>query len=61
MQNDAMLDAYVAAALELHGLVLDDARLAEVQAQFRLLNGMAALFLQQDLAPDVEPAPVYRL
>jgi len=60
--NDQNYDvaAYVAAAAELHGLALNDARRAEVERQFQLLTAMARQFLDIPLPAEVEPAATFR-
>ena len=54
------LSRYVDACLALHGLVLtDDARHAVLE-HFERNAAVAAAFLDLPLAPDDEPAPVFR-
>jgi hypothetical protein len=52
--------AYLDATLTLHGLVLDEDRYQQVEAQFRLLADMARLIERQALEVDVEPANTFR-
>lgn len=59
--DEQTISAYVDAALALHDLVLTPERRAAVIEQFRLLTTMAGQFLDQPLALDDEPAPVFRL
>lgn len=59
--DEEIISAYVDAALGLHDLKLDAERRAAVIEQFRLLTTLAGQFLDQPLAPDDEPAPVFRL
>ena len=55
------LTEYVRAALQLHGLELDDARRAAVTQQFEILAGMADLFLAETYPSEISTAPIYRL
>ena len=52
--------AHVAAAAPAVGLVLDAARQAQVAAAFALVARIAGPALAVPLAPEDEPAPVFR-
>jgi len=52
--------AYALAQAAVHGIVLDEARLAEVIVQLQRIHAMAQSFLHHPLDDAVEPAPVYR-
>ena len=58
--NNEDWSAYVSAAATLHGLALDASRQAEVVAQLQRIHEMASPMLAFTLAPDIEPAPVFR-
>lgn len=61
MPDKNVLDDYLAAALALHGVDVDESRLTQLRQQFHLLNSMAEHFIGLDYAADDEPAAVYRL
>jgi len=52
--------AYVDHMASLHGLVLDTERRTEVIAQMQRIELLARRFLDFELEPHVEPAPVFR-
>ncbi len=52
---------YIDAALQLHGLVLDDASRAEVGNQFGLLKSMMSLIESESLSAEIESANIFRL
>ncbi len=54
------LDAYVRAALALHGYRFDPAQVAAITQQFARVANIAAVFVDFEIAQDVEPAPVFR-
>jgi hypothetical protein len=57
--NPTELEAYVDAALALHGFRLTDATRAEVLKQFTLGATIASGFLALPLGPEDEMAPVF--
>ncbi len=62
MENTGHFDwpAYVDHMASLHGLVLDAERRAEVITQMQRIELLARRFLDFELGPHVEPAPVFR-
>jgi hypothetical protein len=52
--------AYVDAMAALHSLPLDDARRAAVIQQLAAIELLARQFVDFPLAPEIEPAPVFR-
>ena len=52
--------AYVEAALELQGYVLDAAVTAAIARQFERIAAIASTMLDVDLPLDSEPAPLFR-
>lgn len=52
---------YIDAALALHQLTLNEARRAEVEKQFKLLQSMFAIIETEPLPIDVESANTFRL
>jgi hypothetical protein len=62
--RDAMTDqqiaAYVDAACAAHGIVLAADERERVIVQYARLSAIAAPVVDLPLAPDVEPAPVFR-
>ena len=59
--NDSERDAYVHAALALHGYPADAERAARIAAQFALIARNAAPCLAVPLVPSDEPAAILRL
>jgi Protein of unknown function (DUF4089) len=53
-------DAYVRAALALHGYVFDDAVIAQVVAQFERIEGVATILDKSDLPRDEGSAESFR-
>jgi hypothetical protein len=54
------LDAYVRAALQMHGFVFDAAEIAEIVLQFSRIESIATIVLEQPLPFASAPAPVFR-
>ena len=52
-------NAYVDAALALHGYALNPARVVAVAQQFERIASIAATMLDTDLPADSEPAPSF--
>ncbi|MBK4735190.1 AtzG-like protein [Noviherbaspirillum pedocola] len=53
-------EAYVGAALALHGYAADEALRQRVTAQFARIADIAASFLDADLPLDAEPAALFQ-
>jgi hypothetical protein len=58
--DDNPLEAYVRAALALHGYRFDEAQFAEIVAQFSRLEAMAHTVFEWPLPFASEAAPVFR-
>jgi hypothetical protein len=58
--NDNPLEAYVRAALTLHGYRFDEAQIAEIIVQFSRLEAIAQTIMQWPLPFAAEAAPVFR-
>lgn len=54
------IEAYVRAALALHGYALDEARIRDVTAQFARIAVIAGAVLRAPVPPGAEPLPVFR-
>jgi hypothetical protein len=54
------LEAYVRAALTLHGYRLDEETTVAVILQFSRIAGIAGALLQEPIPPMTEPLPVFR-
>lgn len=61
MADEKVLDNYLAAAMALHGVEVDEQRLTQLRQQFYLLDSLAGHFIRLDYAINEEPAAVYRL
>jgi len=59
--TNSSLTQYVDAALALHGLELNEARRAEVEKQFLLLNSMNSTIESEPIPDEVESANIFRL
>jgi 1-carboxybiuret hydrolase subunit AtzG-like protein len=55
------ISRYVDAALELHGLELNEARRAEVIRQFHLLRNMSLIVESEPVPDETESANIFRL
>ena len=63
MTDPSMTDpikTYVRAALALQGYQFDDTQQAAIVLQFSRIEAVAQSFLQLQLPPDVDAAPVFR-
>lgn len=58
--DNASIDNYVEAALELHGYHLSAESRAAVQQAFKVITGLAAVVMSQPLGHEDEMAPVFR-
>lgn len=54
------VEAYVRAALALHGYAFDAAQVAAITREFARFAALAETFCEQDLPSALEPAPVFR-
>lgn len=54
------IDAYVRAALALHGYALDEAQIGNVTLQFARIAVIAGAVLRAPIASEAEPLPVFR-
>lgn len=63
MKRDINLELakYLDAALALHGLVLNEARRAEVEKQFLLLSNMNSIVESEPISNEIESSNIFRL